>query len=368
MAKPRTTRTTRQPSPEPDELVEMIESGDQLRERLSEIAARAGTSTEEFEAMAHVYIVQPDGDEKIWKGDPSEYDLDKLAHQHGTNTYRLKVYVKDETNQFRLRLNQEFKYRLSPAEDARLRLIKEGKAAPAAEGGNGATGFSLEQLGAYVDQRVRAAAPAPVDPFAGAERVVGMFAKLMPQQNASAAPQGLGLRDALELAKSLASLSQPATAERSKPADLAVNRGIDLVTRMFEKSIEGRAALPNPSPAASAEQQLSAEEKDALEDLRLALRMACRAAKAGTPAAEFVDSYYDQIPIETVAQLYSDPQWFDVFCANVPECAQQKPWFESARAALIAEAQKAGELTADGRIVENPPDGVVDAGTGTVQQ
>lgn len=366
----------------PDEnFVEYIETGDELQAALSKLMAEAGTSETDIDAVAHVYLVEAGGEEpKIWKGGASEYDLDKLAREHGTGNYRLKVYVRDEASQqYRLRINKVFPYRLSAEADARLRDIRAGKVqVPPSQGGNGGAGVTVltaADVARIVSEQLQALRPQS-DPMQMLTALAGVVGKMMPAQSqpvANTVQDGLNM--ALTLMRTMKELNGDdgggARGGRSA-GDAAMLRGVDLLARMVEKHMDGATPAQNGKPAQPGQRaipaqviEMTADEKEDYEMMQLALRTAVRAARNNDDPGEFVQDFGSHVPLPMIAELYGNPQWFDVICANVPEAAKYPEWFNKVRAALIQQAQEAGELTADGKIVDSQGDGTVDAGTGT---
>lgn len=350
-----------------------LETAEELNPALERLYAEMGT--DEFgKIKVYIYkIIAETGKEpRVWEGVPGDYDLMSVAKRFGSADYRVKVYVPHESGRIVVGANTVFPILLDPAEDAKLVAQREGTSAPQVNGQQHP--FSPEMLAVAIAQGIKAAMPAPVDTLAQMDRLAGVMQKLMPQHNP--APQGQSFTETLAAAKSLLELTRgmgtPIDGEGNVDAKgLAIARGVDLVARMFEKSMEpkganiaagpakpGNIALSAPdaqSPAQgeqSEEIALTTEQAEELEMLRLQIKMVNRRAANGEDPVTLIDEYYDDLPDPIFDNIVFNPQWFEVLCVNVAECAQFKDWYEKLRTALIAKGLKEGDLQslADGSL------------------
>ena len=80
---------------------------------------------------------------------------------------------------------------------------------------------------------------------------------------------------------------------------------------------------------------------------KLQLKTANRAAERNVLPADFAESVYAMVPDTVLLGMATDPQWFALLCANVPDCAKFEAWYNGVRAKLIELAVEDGILTKD---------------------
>lgn len=344
-----------------------LETGEELNPALQAIYAEMGQ--DEFgKIKVYIYKIIPEtGKEpRIWEGPPGDYDLMTTAKRFGSGDYRVKLYVPHSSGRIVVGGNQVFPILLDPAEDQKIVEMREGRAPAQLAAVAAQPALTPESLAIAIAGALKAAMPAPVDAFAQLDKIAGIMSKIMPTQ-ATVQPAGNTFMETLGAAKALMELtrgfSPPVDGEgRTDVKGMALARGIDVLARMFEKSIEqGKPADAGNAPKAIAavasgegEQanaetaELMQEQKEELEMLRLQIRMVNRQAAANAEIDKLVEDYYGDLPDQVFDLLVLEPKWFEMLCANVPECAQYKDWYERMRTAIIAKGMKEGDLKANG--------------------
>ena len=351
-----------------------LETGDELHPALQRLYAEMGT--DEF-GKIKVYIYKLNAETgkepRVWEGPPGDYDLMSVAKRFGSGDYRVKVYVPHESGRIVVGANTIFPILLDPAEDAKIVALREGKdatqlggvVAPIAQ-----PAITPESLAIAIASALKAAMPAPVDPFAQLDKVAGILQKIMPPAQA-AQPAGNSFMDTLKATQALMELTNgmrsPIDAEgRVDTKGVAITRGIDLLTKMFERSLEqnqsAKPAVPakqivapqsgEGEPATPEAPQLNQEQIEELEMLKLQIRMVNRQAKVGADVEKLAEEYYDELPQDIFDLIVFEPNWFAILCQNVPECAEYKDWYEKMRTAIIAKGLKDSDLksNADGSL------------------
>jgi len=374
MAKQRTQPET-PPTPEPLDLTG-LETGEMLNPALEAIYAEMGVDERGKIKLYITKLVEDTGKEaRVWEGPPSDYDLMAVARRFGSGDYRVKLYVPHESGRIVLGGNQLFTILLDPSEDAKIAALRNGTPVPALQAQQ--SQLTPESLALAIAAAIKGAMPVPVDPFAQMEKLAGMLKTIMPPQ--PVAPTGGSFMETLNAAKSLMELTKgfapPVDAEgRTDVKGAAMLRGVNLLADMFQKSLEQGKPNPNAAPAQPAlaapslpgEQgnaaaqgpELTDEQQEELDMMRLQIKMVNREAKANGDPVQLAEKYYDDLPDAVFDLIVLEPKWFDVLCHNVPDCAQYKEWYEKMRAAIIAKGLKDGDLksNADGSLsfVEEP--------------
>jgi hypothetical protein len=348
-------------TPEPLDLTG-LETGEMLNPALEAIYAEMGVDERGKIKLYITKLVEDTGKEaRVWEGPPSDYDLMAVARRFGSGDYRVKLYVPHETGRIVLGGNQLFTILLDPSEDAKIAALRKGM--PDVQQNAAPQVLTPESLALAIAGAIKAAMPAPVDPFQQMTVLAGIMKQLMPAQQ-TVAPAGTSFAETLTAAKSLIDISRgftpPVDADgRTDVKGVALSRGIDLVARMFEKGLE--QGKPNPggnpeqpalaAPSAPSEQRntvtLTEEQKEELEMMRLQIRLVNREAKANADPVQLAEKYYDDLPDAVFDLIVLEPKWFEVLCQNVPDCAQYKDWYEKMRAAIIAKGLKDGDLKAN---------------------
>lgn len=361
-----------------------LETADELNPALQRLYAEMGNDVL-GKIKVYIYKIIPEtGKEpRIWEGVPDDYDLTAMAKRFGSGDYRVKVYAPHESGRIVVAANTVFPMLLDPAEDARIAVMRDGTALPQQLPG-AQPALTAEAIAAIVAQAVKVAMPAQVDTLAQMDRLASVMAKLMPQQ--APVQTGGGFMETLKAATSLMELSRsmnpPVDGEgRTDVKGHALAKGIDVLTRMFEKGLEqaqqnpahhpakpngGALPAPDAQQAHGAESELTQDQLEELEMLRVQIKMVNRQARANADTDKLAEDFYEDLPDQVFDLIVFESKWFEVLCANVPECAQHKEWYEKMRASIIAKGIKDGDLKAqpDGSLtfVEEPPHGNTDAG------
>jgi hypothetical protein len=349
-----------------------LETAEELNPALEAIYAEMGTDKfGKIKLYIYKIIAETGKEARVWEGVPGDYDLMSVAKRFGSSDYRVKLYVPHSSGRIVVGANTVFTILLDPAEDARIVQMREGMPMLPQQAQQSMT---PEQIAVIVVQAVKAAMPAPVDSLAQMDRLAGVMQKLLPDRQ-PAAPQGNSFTEILGAAKSLLELTRgmgtPVDGEGNVDTKgLAIARGVDLLTKMFEKSIQSAGANPGAvvpksnggtlpaqvaQQAAQGEIQLTAEQTEELEMLRLQLKMVNRKAAENVDPVELTASYYEDLPDAIFDTVVFNPKWFEVLCSNVPECEQHAEWYARLRAAIIAKGIKEQDLKSlpDGSIVYN---------------
>ncbi len=333
----------------PVEDVEIIETGEEINEALERLYADA--DVQPSAATAHVYFLEPDGEEaKIWKGEAEQYDLDALARKHGSGKYRLKVYVSTERGNFGIKINRVFTYRLSAEEDARLRAIRSGEVVPN-NSGVPQQSLTVEMIVAAV----RAAMPAaPVQNNLGMMKEIADIVRTLapvPVQ-AVAAPQ-INPIDMMRLFVDL----------RRDDGDNEAPRGKSTSTDVFMKLIDkfapafvaasmtpGAAQLPamagNETPGA-AQAVPAAPEEDALLKLRMGISYLVAQAKKQADPQTYADVVLDTVPEDELRVLMQLPDPIAFLSQHNTEVAAYRPWFTELMKEVKAELDAPEDEAAD---------------------
>lgn len=351
-------------------------TGDELNPALQQIFAElGGDSTVKITVYISKLIADSNKEARVWNGPPDEYDLMATARRFGSGDYRVKIYGPTDRGNPGIRLNQVIPIMLDATEDARLLALRKGE--PIAPGVMAVSGNS--DMATIVQAVIAAIKPqlpqvvAPVDPFAMFEKFAGAMAKMMPPQQIVPQAGASGMRDVLEAARMIAEISGGngnERADRSNGKDYAVTRGVDLLSRIFEKHLES-AQPALPAPNASSKQpvagQLTEEEQLQLDMIKTQLRMANMAARSNTDPKEFADSVFDMLPDTVIHDWAENPQWFELLCAHVPDCKPHQEWYAKVREAILAFAVEEGVLqqTADSVTKVDAPNAGNAAPTGT---
>jgi hypothetical protein len=311
---------------------------------------------------------------RVWTGTPDDYDLTAIAKRFGSGDYRVKIYAPTERGNPGIRANQVIPMLLDPAEDQRIEAMRRGEL-PAGTPQVAGPVMTEEKIVALIASSVRAAIPQTpaVDPMQMLASVVGMVKQLIPAPStATPAPDPFTMvRNVAGLMRDLRGDDLPM--DRGGKVDkegLVLAKGLDLVERMMAKADAqkpGAPALPaNVQQVTHDYAGLTEEQIEEIEMMKIALRKACRSAAANEPTAEFADQYFDMIPLPMIADMYTNPEWFNIMVHAVPDCAKYRPWFEAVRAELIRIAQEEGVLTADGQLVDAVADSTTElSGDGT---
>lgn len=307
-------------------------TGDELTPALEQLYAEVGGDAEKKVTVYVGKVLAENGKEaRVWQGPPEDYDLMQIAKRFGSGDYMVRIYARTERGNPGMRGRALFTIMLDAAEDQRIAAERAGKPSVTQPQ------VTLENIAEVVAKSITASLGTllpkqqQVDPFAQMERVGAILKSIMPSQ-----PQGGGLMEAITLARSIIDLSGGGAAKRDSadsPEDHALKRGVDLIEQMLRRSVEQRSF---PAPAAVAATEAQPAEDDDMMMLKLQLRQAVKAAKAGVPPEEFAADVYELIPEELLQQMATNGQWFDMVVGLVPEAREVHEWFGKVRNALVA--------------------------------
>jgi len=308
------------------------------------------------------FIDESGKEARVWEGSPGDYDLMSVARRFGSGDYRVKLYVPHSSGRIVIGGNQVFPILLDAAEDSKI-VAARSNAPVAVQIAPVQQQLTPEAIAIAVAQAIKAAMPVPIDSLAQMDRMASIFAKMNPQQ--VIAPASGGFKETLDAARALMDISKgfapPVDSEgRTDVKGVALARGIDLLSKMFEKGIEQARTNPNPAPAKTpgapaslenvpqteAAPELTAEQQEELDMLRLQIKLVNRQAQNNADVAKLAEDYYEDLPDAVFDLIVLEPNWFAVLCANVSECANHKEWYEKMRAAIIAKGLKDGDLIA----------------------
>lgn len=319
---------------------------------------------------------------------PSEWITDGLQRlqrdyqQSGKGVYRLHVQQEDGT----LKMNKGITVEALP-EREKAKLAGATSAAPSGEmsavlAAIAETNKTVAALAASMQS-----GPKPMDTV---KDVVGLLRGLMPAQTAVNPAESL--QSALTMAQALLNIGKsfaPAAPAVSVGKDgtvdaggLALTKGIEIISRMFEQSLAGKpnsappsvipAPAPNPvRPGPGEIQELTPDEVKQMSAIKAQLTLANIKAAAGTDPAEFVDDVYELIPDDVIVALATNPEWFAMLVSIDAECSKHREWYEKVRAEIIQAAQEdnildgSGQpviLPASGDTVKGGGNGAIDAG------
>lgn len=291
---------------------------------------------------------------------PSEYSMDGLQRiqrdyqQTGKGVYRLHIQKEDGT----LAMNKAITVEALPEREK----AKVAGAAPAAPSGEmSAVLAAIAETNKTVAALAAAmqSGPRPMDTV---KDVLGLLKGVMPSTPA-ANPMG-SIQDALTMAQTLLQIGKsfapaaPAVAVgddgKVDVGGTALNKGIELLGKMFEQSMAAKPAAAPPvvidAPAPnSAQAGLTPEEEKQMAAIKAQLTLANIKAQAGADPDEFADDVYEFLPDDVIDTLATNPEWFNLLCGIVPECRPHQEWYTKVRAAVIVLAQADGILNGSGQ-------------------
>jgi hypothetical protein len=291
---------------------------------LSQLYAEMGVSGDG--SLVFVSLLNSDGQGKeaqIWRGPPDDYDLESLVRKFGSNDYRVKLYVTNETGQRVMKGQRIYTWKLSP-EDEQKRTAPVTIAQPQ---------INASDIARAVAEAVRAALPAtaPIDPMAQMRQMAEIMHLMNPHGSAPVHQQDqLGsLRTAIELMQMIKGDSEPI--ERGVNAT-----GTDLLMKVVDKfgpllgsaltqpggvqSMMGLPTQPMPAigmtpaqsapgaqPAPPATMTPEDEEMNMQQmKLKMGLNFLVGQCEAGGAPETYAEVVLDSVPEEAVAQFVAD--------------------------------------------------------------
>ena len=356
------------------DLEALLTTGESLNPALETIKAELGI-TGDADVTAHVSKLDADGngnEANVWRGDPDSYDLEQIAKKFGSGQYRIMVYMRIPSGQKVRKINKVIGWLLSADDESKRKSGLAGAPNVTSNDQSATLAFMREMMAevrAGNERMIAALTAKSGDPLAEMGKIASIVKTLMPVASSGDG----GLSGTLGMARSLITLVKemspaPVAPEGTGPGDYAMMRGLDLLGKVFEKSVDQqKAALPAPNeiPEKSEDAQtdgLSDEEKEQLDMLKIYLKQANRSAKNGMDPVQFAEDAYDMLPDEYFVNLSQNPEWFNAMVKFVPDCANYKDWYLKVREKLIAMAIDDEILTPDGQLRSVPEDGAANKG------
>lgn len=383
------TKRKTEGEPAADEEMQQIEFVDKetLTPALEAIYAELGLSGE-MDSTVHVSKLDADGrgnEAKVWQGDPDQYDLESLVKKFGSGTYRVMIYVKNQTGQKVRKANKTISWLLSPEDEAkRVSALSQPQAqqpqqiqngdvvAAMREMMNGFAGMIKDVLLAQAQNK-----PAEVDPLKtleGVERIASMF---KPAQNngGDSFERTLGMFDKM---LSLREKMMPTPKLENDDGEISLP-AVALSFLKELKSMRQVAPVANAAPVAAqaeiaapienAAPQLTPAEIEEIQEMNIVLRyqlkQAVNAATGGTAAADYAENVYSVIPEEIILMMCGDPEWFAKLAEIAPFIVPHKAWFILVGERIKAMAIEDGLLTTPPVAPNTPGNGNDNAGTST---
>lgn len=306
------------------------------------------------EATVHISKLSADGrgtEANVWKGDPEQYDLERIAKTFGSGDYRVKVYVRIPTGQKVLKGNKVFSWLLSPDDEAK-------RTAPKADANPG-NGLSALDIGRLIADGIKAAMPqapavAPVDPLQQIKQLAEVMAMLRPE--APQQTQQLGQLDQLKSMVEIVSMlkGDPDDGPRGVNAN-----GTDLLMNVINKfgpllmqalpAIQAGAVQqqmaqlpmepqPMATPAPMVTQPQQTQESEEMLKLKMGLQFLMMQCEAGNDPLTYANVVLDNVPEESIQALLSNPQpldWLGQFIPNIKN-PPYADWFTK----LLAECRE----------------------------
>lgn len=342
-------------------------SGESLAPALQALYSEMGVEGE-TEATVHVSLLPTDGksvEAGVWKGDPGEYDLQTIARDHGSGSYRVKVYVRNEDGSKPCRANKIFAWKLTIAEE-RARKAAMNAAANPAPAAPPADALTAEKIAAMVTAGIAAAMPKMPSRKDMLEEMAMMAKMFQPASSDSFTTQLKNLSALTEVIRVISPPQQPRLLDDDGKVDngAVIMKGLDVLGNAFAAAKSG--AIPAPAPVApavipagmtvdgngqlvpmeGATIQQNDEGEQAMLMLKLHLKTAVITAKAGGDPKEFADTVFPLLPDEAVALLQTDPQWMQKLVDINADVAKYPDWFKAVVAEILrleAEDAKGGD-------------------------
>lgn len=303
-------------------------SGETLTPALETMFNEMGIA-EGNEATVHVSKLDADSrgtEANIWRGSPDDYDLERLAKQFGSGSYRVKVYVRIPQGSKVLKANKVFTWMLSPEDEkARLALLKGEAVAPQ----SGVTLADVARIVAEAINGIKQVIPQPSpqpDPLDQMTKLAGVMRMMMPEVPAQAAqPQGnmLGqLKDMAELMQMLRGDDDGGSARGANGNDLmlaAINKFAPLLGSVLTQpgaagmtsasTVAPQAMIPSDVQAqpAPAVQQAQPQEDDDMLKLKMGLAFLIGQCEGGGHPETYAEVVLDSVPPEAIQQLLTTP-------------------------------------------------------------
>lgn len=275
---------------------------------------------------------------RIWKGDPEAYSLEELARQHGTGSYRVKLYVRIPSGQKVQKAQKVFSYKLTREEEAAL--VAPLNVTPQAQPINAheiaeMVARTMSQQMAQVIATTQRQQPAQTDPFEMMQRMSEIMRNLQPPQ---AAGGGLGqMRDMVELMGMMRELEPgggggagtmdvlKTMVEKFGPAIAGI-----VAQNQAQQAAQMTQALPQPT-AQPQPQQTNEDEMRKVQEMQLKMGLAylVKMATANADPATYAGVIMDNVPPDELNQLLAVPGGPVAALEKIdPAIANFRPWFE----------------------------------------
>jgi len=283
------------------------------------------------QAECYVYQLQENTAEKpaqVWKGSPDDYDLHAIAMQHGSGTYRLRLYVPDEVGgRPMIRGGDDFPIKLTPEEEAQRRrrikaLEKDETETPAGGISRGEVqGMIMDRMDTMFARLEAKLVPAQQgDPLAMVERIASIFSKMQPAAVAQPDPFAAfaGMAGVFKTMREI--LPVPGASDKEGDFYGLMIETVKTMGPALAEVVKLKAAqttpvagqpaapaLPAP-PAAASSTDVPRETippEDVMQQLKLALQYAINEAARGVTPEAFAADLLSKIPSteESDAQL-----------------------------------------------------------------
>lgn len=342
------------PAVEADETMHLFSPEDFLDPALEQLLSEAG-GKDNITVYINRLNVETGKEPRVWQGRPDEYNLMDVAKRFGSGEYVIRLYAPSAAGHPKITRTFREHVELPAGEDARLAGVRKGEVHPVAPASQPSAQPQMgvkelveaitASMAVALAPVLRAITPQQSDPFAQLDKMAGVVQKLMPP----AQNNNLGIRDAIALAKDLSELSGGNSGAGEEPGARAMNRGIDLVSRLLDQHLAKQPESPSPARSAHVQQEQqvnattdAAQNDEDLQMMRLQLRKILRFAANGTSANLLVADVYQQLPDEVLDMIVLDSQWMQMLVKIEPEAQKFGPWLKNLRDGIIDIAIKDG--------------------------
>lgn len=326
------------------------------------------------DATVHVSKIDSDsklGEMSVWRGDPDDYDLEKIAKTFGSGQYRVKVYVRDQNGRKPCRGNKIFGWKLSPADERKV--IEAANAPLEVEPARDNTEKMLAGLAAIMAENTRQMLEAmrPQNPLGNLDSIKQILEIVRP----ATVPQNNSVMETLNVATQLINLSKNLSPAQLTNADGEVStnaillRGLEVFGNAIAQA-KGGAAPAQPGvptqiipgdPNAGAVEMPELTQDDEMNIMfSLYLRQGNEAAKSGKDPESVANAIWEFAPDNVINMLLNDPAWFQQICALNPECAQFQAWYEIVRNHIVRFSTEPDESNGDADLTKEKSGRTID--------
>ena len=324
---------------------------DAMAPRLAEIRADLGIEGE-MDATARVYKVTPGAkrNPEVWEGLPEQYDLHRIAQDHGSGEYRYILWVRDTTGMKVRRMDYTLAVMLTPREEGALNAARlaatNPNAAPAPQSNAGEIRDAISGMMAGFQETVRALVQNRPDPMEEMQRMATIMKMFQPAP-AAAGGDFVSMLNMVKTFNDVTGAGKSAIPVDADPSTAILMKAIDAFGPALADNMSKRASAPPPALPAPAGPQLTTDQEEDLLLFKLQLKAACKAAARGANPEGYADTIYSMLPDDAIVNLVSDPQWFAYLCNAVPECGAHSAWFDAVRNGIVKIGLEVGDLVQD---------------------